>query len=286
MQFIIISGMSGSGKTQAVRFFEDAGYFCVDNMPPVLIPKFAEMLSSITGKYDRVALVIDVRVGDMISELIDQIQQLKKSGHDCRLIFLNADNETLVKRYKETRRSHPVSDKKGLLASIIKEREMLKELYEGADYVIDTSLMKHDELSRALKGIDFCDDGKPQTLTVNVMAFGFKYGMPLDADLVFDVRCFPNPFYIPELRKKTGNDRKVQEYVMSFSEAKEFMDKLCDMMRFLMPLYIEEGKTSLTVAIGCTGGRHRSVTMANVLAADLKRQGYSVIRNDRDIKRG
>ena len=286
MQFIIISGMSGSGKTQAVRFFEDAGYFCVDNMPPVLIPKFTEMLSSITGKYDRVALVIDVRVGDMISELIDQIQQLKKSGHDCRLIFLNADNETLIKRYKETRRSHPVGDRKGLLASIIKEREMLKELYEGADYVIDTSNMKNDELSRALKEIDLCDSDKPQTLTVNVMSFGFKYGMPLDADLVFDVRCFPNPFYIPELRKKTGNDKKVQEYVMSFSEAQGFMDRLCDMMRFLMPLYIEEGKTTLTVAIGCTGGRHRSVTMANVLASDLKRQGYSVIRNDRDIKRG
>lgn len=285
MQFTIITGMSGSGKTQAIRFFEDAGYFCVDNMPPVLIPKFTEMISSITGKYDKVALVIDVRVGDMIRELIDQIQLLKDNGYDCRLLFLNADNETLVKRYKETRRSHPVSNKQGLLASIVKEREMLRELYEGADYVIDTSGMKLDKLSEKLKKLSAVEEN-PKTININVMAFGFKYGMPLDADLVFDVRCFPNPFYISELREKTGNDKEVQDYVMSFKDSAEFTDKLCDMMKFLIPLYIEEGKASLTIAIGCTGGRHRSVTMANVLGKYLEKCGYSVSRNDRDIKRG
>lgn len=283
MQFTIVTGMSGSGKTRVIRYLEDMGYFCIDNMPPVLIPKFSEMLTSANGKFSSIALVIDVRVGEMINELIDQINILKAKGYDVRILFLNADDETLVKRYKETRRSHPIYNKDGLLASIRQERRMLEKLLNASDYVIDTSGMSNSRLLEELKEI-YCRDNK-QKISINVMAFGFKYGMPLDADLVFDVRCFPNPFYIEELKYKTGNDKEVQDYVMSFPTAVTFMEKLNDMIDFLIPLYEEEGKVSLTVAIGCTGGKHRSVTMTNKLADYLKERNYTVNVTYRDIGR-
>lgn len=284
MQYIVVTGMSGSGKTKVIRYLEDMGYFCIDNMPPVLIPKFSEMLTSVNGKFDHVALVIDIRVGEMINELLEQIQDLKIKGYDCKLLYLNADNETLIKRYKETRRMHPLDNTNGLLASIEQERKMLSALYESADNVIDTSTLSSQALLQELKEIYASKDSK-QGLEINVMAFGFKYGMPLDADLVFDVRCFPNPFYIDELKHKTGNEKDVQDYVMSFPTAKQFMEKLEDMMGFMIPLYIEEGKVSLSIAIGCTGGKHRSVTMANRLADYLKECDYSVNLTYRDIGR-
>jgi UPF0042 nucleotide-binding protein len=284
MQFIIVTGMSGSGKTQVVRSLEDMGYFCIDNMPPVLIPKLAEMMVSVNGKYDKVALVIDMRVGEMINELLEKIKILKENGYNCQLLYLDADDETLVKRYKETRRSHPLSNQKGLLECIHEERQMLQKLYSAADFVINTSGMSLHMLSNELKRIYASNSQHPEIM-INVMAFGFKYGMPLDADLVFDVRCFPNPFYVDELKSKTGNDKEVQDYVMSFPKAQTFMEKLYDMMEFLVPLYVEEGKVSLTIAIGCTGGKHRSVTMTNRLAERLKEDGYSVNISYRDIGR-
>lgn len=282
MQYTIVTGMSGSGKTRVIRYLEDMGYFCIDNMPPVLIPKFSEMLSSVNGNFNNVALVIDIRVGDMINELLSQIQDLKNKGYDCRLLYLNADDETLVKRYKEQRRPHPLDNANGLLASIQQEREMLSALYNAADYVLDTSQLSAQDLLKEIKEIYASKDSK-RGLEINVMAFGFKYGMPLDADLVFDVRCFPNPFYIDDLKHKTGNDKEVQDYVMSFKTAEEFMEKLQDMMAFMIPLYIEEGKVSLSIAIGCTGGKHRSVTMTNRLADYLKKLDYSVQVTYRDI---
>lgn len=284
MQYTIVTGMSGSGKTRVIRYLEDMGYFCIDNMPPMLIPKFSEMLTSVNGKFNNVALVVDIRVGDMINELLEQIRILKGNGYDCRLLYLDADDETLVKRYKETRRQHPLEDNSsGLLAAIRKERQMLEKLYAAADNVINTSKDTNQTLLKKLKEI--YSGGDSRQPVINVMAFGFKYGIPLDADLVFDVRCFPNPFYIDELKKKTGNDKEVQDYVMSFPSAVEFSKKLEDMMKFMIPLYIEEGKVSITIAIGCTGGKHRSVTMANKLAKGLKEEGYEVNMTCRDLGR-
>lgn len=283
MQITIVTGMSGSGKTRVIRSMEDMGFFCIDNMPPMLIPKFTEMLTFANGKFNNVAIVVDIRVGDMINQLIERFFEMKKSNYDVKLLFLNADDETLVKRYKETRRSHPLDNPKGLLESIREERMILDKLLTEADYVIDTSGLKSNELVEKVKEIFAPKDS--DGIEINVMAFGFKYGTPMDADLVFDVRCFPNPFYIDELKPKTGNDKEVQDYVMSFPTAVGFMKKLNDMMEYLVPLYSEEGKSELTVAIGCTGGKHRSVTMANRLGEHLKSLGYNVNLNYRDIGR-
>lgn len=282
MQFTIVTGLSGAGKTQVIRFLEDAGFFCIDNLPPVIIPQLAEMFISVNGKYDKVAFVIDSRVGDMIGELSENLKILKENGYSCKLLFVNASDEVLVKRYKETRRVHPIPSKLGLLDSIRKERRMLEKIYAEADAVIDTSSYTLAELSKALRAL-YCD-GKNAGLLINVMSFGFKYGLPPDADLVFDVRCFANPYYVDELKDKTGNDKEVQDYVMSTKAAADFMDKLCGMIKFLIPLYIEEGKSSLTVCIGCTGGKHRSVTMANRLAEALEGKNVNIIH--RDILRG
>ncbi len=282
MQFTIVTGLSGAGKTQVIRFLEDAGFFCIDNLPPVIIPQLAEMFVSINGKYDKIAFVIDSRVGEMIGDLLNNLKILKENGYDCRLLFIDASDEVLVKRYKETRRTHPMPSKLGLLDSIRKERKMLEKIYQEADAVVDTSGYTPAQLSKKLREIYSCSsDGG---FTVNVMSFGFKYGIPLDADLVFDVRCFANPFYVDELKDKTGNDKEVQDYVMSTGSAVEFMNKLNDMVSFLIPLYIEEGKSSLTICIGCTGGKHRSVTMANKLADALSAYNPNTIH--RDIERG
>jgi len=282
MQFTIVTGLSGAGKTQVMRFMEDVGCFCIDNLPPVLIPQLASMFVSVNGKYDKVAFAIDSRVGDMIGELLDNIKILRENGYEYKLVFVDARDEVLVKRYKETRRHHPISSELGLLDSIRKEREMLSKIYQEADVVIDTSDYTLEELSKKLRHIYTEENG--DDFSINVMSFGFKYGIPLDADLVFDVRCFANPFYVDELKDKTGNDQEVRDYVMNTKTAKKFVDKLINMIKFLLPLYIEEGKTTLTIAIGCTGGKHRSVTMANVLAEEL--QGYSINLIHRDILRG
>ena len=283
MKFTIVTGLSGSGKTRVVRYLEDMGYFCIDNMPPVLIPKFSEMLSSMNGKFSNVALVVDIRVGEMINTLLEETEVLRKTGYDVTILFMNADDNTIVKRYKESRRSHPLENANGLLASIQAERKILSKLLTEADYVIDTSNLSNSDLLDEIKEIFASKES--MDIEINVMSFGFKYGIPVDADLVFDVRCFPNPFYIDELKPKTGNDKEVQDYVMSFPKAVTFMDKLNDMMEFMIPLYIEEGKVSLTIAIGCTGAKHRSVTMANKLAEHLQELHYNAKVSNRDIGR-
>lgn len=285
MQFTVVTGLSGSGKTQVVRFLEDMGFFCIDNLPPALIPKFAEMFFTANIKYEKVAFVIDTRVGEMINELLSNLAVLKGNGYNYTLLFMDARDEVLVKRYKETRRTHPVASDSGLLDSIRRERKMLAKLYSAADVIIDTSDMSVNQLNAKLRET-FPADGNSGRITVNVVAFGFKYGLPADADLVFDVRCFPNPFYVDELKKKTGNDREVQEYVMASEQSKSFFEKLDDMIKMLMPLYIEEGKASVTIAIGCTGGKHRSVTFANKLGDSLKEAEYCVNMIYRDISKG
>ncbi len=285
MQFTVVTGLSGSGKTQVVRFLEDSGYFCIDNLPPVLIPKFAEMLFSVNSKYEKVAVVIDTRVGDMINELLENLEIVKESGHDYKLLFVEASDDVLVKRYKETRRSHPLQSENGLLSSIKSEREMLSRLYDAAHVVIDTSDLSVSELYDKLREI-FYKSHEKSGMDINILAFGFKYGIPMDADLVFDVRCFPNPFYVDELREKTGNDKEVQDFVLESTAAREFLEKLIDMAKHLLPLYIEEGKANTTIAVGCTGGKHRSVTFANRLGDALKDAGYDINMIYRDIEKG
>lgn len=281
MDFTILTGMSGSGKTRAAHFFEDMGYFCIDNMPPALIPMLDNVASSMKDKFRNVALIIDMRVGDMINELLDKVEQLKENNN-VKLIFLDTNDATLVNRYKETRRAHPINHEGGLLASIREERKMLNKVKEKADYVIDTSYMTDAQLYEKFKEIYNITAVNPM-FNIKVMSFGFKHGLPPDADLVFDVRCFPNPFYIPELKNKTGNDKAVQDYVMSFPAAVTFFDKLKEMIEFLLPLYREEGKSSIVIAVGCTGGHHRSVTMANKLGERLRELGYKVDTLHRDI---
>ncbi len=285
MQFAVVTGLSGSGKSHAANILEDMGFFCIDNMPPMLIPKFVEMFMA-SGKVEKAAIVVDIRVGDMLVQLMDELQAIKETGCDYTLLFIDADDRALVKRYKETRRTHPIASNKGLLDSIAQERKLLAKLYNEADYVINTSNFKGNDLSQKIHEIFAKGTDDDKSITVNVMSFGFKYGMPLDADLVFDVRCFPNPFYIDELKELTGNDKAVQDYVMSFKETQDFLDKLYDMITFLLPLYTEEGKPTLTIAVGCTGGKHRSVTLANKLAEKLGETEYSINIIHRDVTKG
>ena len=280
MNFTILTGMSGSGKSKTIQIFEDLGYFCVDNMPPSLIPMLANMLDALTGKFSNIALVVDVRVGDMINELLGQIEELRKM-YDVRLIFLDAEEDTLVNRYKETRRSHPLNDPDGLLASIEKERRMLSKLKDNADYVIDTTTFKGTDLRNHLLGI--YNMKKAAAFEVKVVSFGFKNGIPIDADMMFDVRCFPNPFYIPELKHKTGKEKEVQDYVMNNPEAKGYFDRIVDMIEYIIPVFRGEGRNSLIIAVGCTGGHHRSVTFVEKLTTWLSNKGLSVKAVHRDI---
>lgn len=284
MQFAVVTGISGSGKTQVVRILEDIGFFCIDNMPPALIPKLVEIFMAAKGKFDKVALVADIRIRDMFKELDIELNNLKHSGNEYTLLYLDADDKTIIKRYKETRRVHPLASGKGLLESIKSERASLEFLLSEADYVIDTTNCTLGDLSYKVKEIFLSEKKSVSDIKVNIMSFGFKYGMPIDADLVFDVRCFPNPFYVDELKELTGNDKPVRDYILNFNNCVVFLQKLYDMLVFMLPLYAEEGKSSLTVAIGCTGGKHRSVTMANVLGEMLN--GYDTNVNHRDIMRG
>lgn len=282
MEFTILTGMSGSGKTKAIQTFEDLGYFCIDNMPPALIPMLASMPGAVNDKFSNVALVIDVRVGDMIGELLGQINKIKED-YRTRLIFLDTDDNTLVKRYKETRRTHPLNHTDGLLASIRHEREMLEKLKDHADYVIDTSSFSISKLRDKIIEINNGKDNS-RNFEVKVVSFGFKHGIPIDADMVYDVRCFPNPFYVPELKEKTGNDKAVQDYVLNNTSAAEYLRKIEEMIEFLVPVFKGEGRNSLIVAIGCTGGHHRSVTFANKLADYINGLGHDAVTIHRDIK--
>lgn len=286
MKFTVVTGLSGSGKTQVLKFLEDSDFFCIDNLPPVLIPKLAELFFTTTQKFEKIALVIDMRVGEMINELLTNLEAIKKSGYDYTLLFVDADDDVLIKRYKETRHAHPIESDEGLLGSIKTERKLLEKIYNEADHIINTSNLSINDLHRKLKKLYIENEHEEGSIRVNIVPFGFKYGLPLDADLVFDVRCFPNPFYIPELKQKTGNDKEVRDFVMGFKETQKFYRQMYEMVVDLLPLYYDEGKESITIAIGCTGGKHRSVTLANLLGEELMKKDYEVNMFYRDISRG
>lgn len=283
MRFVIVTGMSGAGKSTVLKFLEDIGFFCVDNLPPSLIPKFVELCDSPTSEVENVALGIDIRGGKKFGELFDFLSEVSDEESKFEILFLDCDDEVILKRYKESRRSHPLSLRgERLISGIKKERELLSNIKERADYIIDTSNLLTRHLRTQLSEI-FLEGKGFVSLMITVLSFGFKYGLPSDADLVFDVRFIPNPFYIKELRTLTGNDVAVRDYVMQWEEAQKFREKLTDMIEFLIPHYIKEGKTQLVIAVGCTGGRHRSVTLANELHNHLKKVGYSVVIAHRDI---
>lgn len=284
MRFVIVTGMSGAGKSSALKMLEDVGYFCVDNLPVALLDKFAEMLLDKTAKIENVALGIDIRNGEGIGELEQKLKEIEETGIQYEIFYLNASNRILLKRYKETRRNHPLSRDGRVEDGIAKEREIMKFLQEKADYVIDTSQLLTRELKEEINDI-FVEGEEGQRFQIAVVSFGFKYGIPADVDLVFDVRFLPNPYYDLNLRPLTGNDKAIQDFAMEHQESVEFLEKLDDMMEFLIPNYIKEGKYNLVIGIGCTGGKHRSVTITNKLAEKLKHLPYSVKVEHRDIMR-
>lgn len=281
IHLIIISGMSGAGKTVAIQSLEDLGYFCVDNLPPILIPKFVELMVQSGGKMNRVALVIDLRGREFFETLTESLLSLDQSNMIYyEILFLDADNQALVRRYKETRRRHPLSSDSSPIEGIMNERKLLEELKGKANQIIDTTHLKPVELKEKI--IARFSDTDRSRLTVNIMSFGFKYGVPIDADLIFDVRFLPNPHYIDTLRPHTGLESEVYDYVMKWTETMEFLTKLIDLLQFLVPQYQKEGKSQLVVGIGCTGGKHRSVAITEYVAKALKNDWY-VSTNHRDI---
>lgn len=285
MEFIIISGLSGAGKSKAASFMEDMGFFCVDNLPAPLIPKFAELGMAGTGEYDRVVLVTDVRSGTNFSALFQSLEALKGMKCPYRILYMDASDDVIIKRYKETRRSHPLAEEcDSLEGAIALERRMLAPLRERAEFVVDTSDLSTAKLRGELLRL-FGRGSQEGAMTVSVTSFGFKHGLPREADLVFDVRFLPNPYYVQELRPRTGLDDGVRDYVFSGGAAGEFLEKLQDLVGFLLPKYVEEGKTALVVAVGCTGGHHRSVAIAHALAAYIRGRGYPVMESHRDLGR-
>lgn len=285
MEFIIISGLSGAGKSKAASFMEDMGFFCVDNLPAPLIPKFAELGMAGTGEYDRVVLVTDVRSGTNFSALFQSLEALKGMKCPYRILYMDASDDVIIKRYKETRRSHPLAEEcYSLEGAIALERRMLAPLRERAEFVVDTSDLSTAKLRGELLRL-FGRGSQEGAMTVSVTSFGFKHGLPREADLVFDVRFLPNPYYVQELRPRTGLDDGVRDYVFSGGAAGEFLEKLQDLVGFLLPKYVEEGKTALVVAVGCTGGHHRSVAIAHALAAYIRGRGYPVTESHRDLGR-
>ena len=283
MDFLIITGLSGAGKSRAADVLEDLDYYCVDNMPVALMPKFAELCIATGGRYEKVALVTDVRAKNGFDELLKTIDQLKEMNCDCRILYMDADVPTIVRRYKESRRPHPLA-KRGMSIeeAVYKEIDLLAPIREKADFIVNSSTLTLGQLQGRLFDL-FSPEGSTRQIEVTVESFGFKHGMPLDADLVFDVRFLPNPFYLEELRPLSGLDRPVAQYVFDSIQARSFMEKVEDLLDFLIPLYTEEGKLGLTVAVGCTGGRHRSVAIAAALCEHLKARGVSAINVNRDI---
>lgn len=286
MRFVVVTGMSGSGKRTAMKMLEDVGFYCVDNLPVPLIEKFVDLIATPNSEINKVALGLDVRTDQSFGDAQRILDQLKKNGYLFEILFLEASDSVILKRYKETRRLHPLSPEGRVEEGVHKEREILQGIRQKADYVIDTSNLLTRELREEIDHI-FLRNEEYNSLMVNILSFGFKNGIPADADLVFDVRFLPNPFYIDELKHKTGNDKEVQDYVMSFPEAEEFLQKLVDMLEFLIPNYVKEGKHQLVIGIGCTGGKHRSVTLANELYSKIKVHGnYGTKLYHRDIKQG
>lgn len=283
MRFVVVTGMSGGGRRTAMKMLEDAGFYCVDNLPVSLIEKFVELIATPNSEINKVALGLDVRADQAFEDTTRILNHLKNRGYKFEILFMDADEAVLIKRYKETRRIHPLAVDGRVEDGVRKERVVLENIKKNADYIIDTSNLLTRELKEELDRI-FINNEEYNNLMVTVMSFGFKHGIPVDADLVFDVRFLPNPFYIDDLKTKTGNDKEVQDYVMSFAEAGQFLDKLSDMIEFLIPNYVKEGKYRLVVAIGCTGGKHRSVTLANALYQKMKNQGqYGMKLYHRDV---
>lgn len=286
MRFVVVTGMSGGGKSTALRMLEDVGFYCVDNLPVPLIEKFVELIAMPNSEVSKVALGLDVRVDQPFEDAQRVLEKLKENGYSFEILFMEASDQVLLKRYKETRRVHPLSQGGRVEDGILKERKILEDIRHKADYVIDTSKLLTRELKEEIDRI-FVQNEEYNSLMVTILSFGFKHGIPADADLVFDVRFLPNPFYIEDLKYKTGNDREVQDYVMSFREAEVFIDKLSDMLEFLIPNYVKEGKYQLVIGIGCTGGKHRSVTLANRLYSKLKNKGnYGLKIAHRDVGQG
>ena len=284
MRLVIITGMSGAGKSTALKMLEDVGYFCVDNLPVPLIPKVADLWKASGTEISKAALGVDIRSGQTFHELHKVLDELDRAKIQYEILYLEAEDDVLIKRYKETRRFHPLAGSQGRIEDGIREeRKKLQFLKERADYIIDTSHMLTRELKAELNKI-FVQNKEYKNLYISVMSFGFKYGIPADADLVFDVRFLPNPYYIDQLRPKTGNDPEVRDYVMSSKTAVTFLEKLTDMVEFLIPNYIQEGKTQLVITVGCTGGKHGSVTLANALYQTLsKHENYGIRIEHRDI---
>lgn len=286
MRFVVVTGMSGGGKRTALRMLEDVGFYCVDNLPVPLIEKFVELIAMPGSEVTKVALGLDVRADQPFEDAQKILEKLKENGYSFEIMFMDASDKVLLKRYKESRRMHPLSLDGRVEDGILKEKEILNDIKGKSDYVIDTSNLLTRELKEEIDRI-FVKNEEYNSLMVTILSFGFKHGIPADADLVFDVRFLPNPFYIEDLKYKTGNDKEVQDYVMGFPEAEVFIDKLTDMTEFLIPNYVKEGKYQLVIGIGCTGGKHRSVTLANKLYDRLKNKGnYGLKIAHRDVGQG
>lgn len=283
MDFLIVTGMSGAGKSRAADVLEDIGYYCVDNIPPALIAKFSEVCMQSKGKISKVAMVVDSRGGELFGGLLESLEQLKEQSNNYQILFLDCDDDVLITRYKETRRKHPLCENGAVTMeeAINLERELLIPAKVKASYVVDTTLLTATQLREKIYDI-FAQESTSRLL-VNCMSFGFKYGLPSEADLVFDVRCLPNPFYVEALKPQTGKDKPVEDYVLGFEQSQILLTKLCDLLDYLVPMYITEGKSQLMVAIGCTGGKHRSVVFTEKIGLFLAGRGYRVVRNHRDI---
>jgi UPF0042 nucleotide-binding protein len=284
IDFIVVTGMSGAGKSAASRCLEDLGFFCIDNLPVTLIPKVAELCAQSEKRIERVALVVDAREGRFLEGLFSIVDDLRRDGHLVRIVFLDASDEVLVRRFSESRRPHPLAPGGSALEGIRTERERLAHLKAKADLVIDTSAFTVHEF-RKLLATSFLDLPSSQRTVLSLVSFGYKYGLPVDADLVFDARCLPNPHFVDALRPLTGREPRVVEYVLGFAPAREFLERVQEFLRFTLPLYVQEGKAYLTIAIGCTGGRHRSVVLAEELARLLRETGHEVSVRHRDLDR-
>ena len=285
MQFFIISGLSGAGKSKVAAILEDLDFYCVDNMPVVLLPIFAELCLATKGRYDKVALVTDVRGRDSFDELFGALERMRTMGVDYKIIYIEASNSIILKRYKETRRRHPLDpDGTDVADAINREKKLLAPIRDRADYIINTSNYSISMLQHKIQDL-FADKNNLRGLNVSVQSFGFKYGLPADADLVMDVRFLPNPYYVPELTHQTGLDEPVREFIFQYEETQIFMKKLTDLVGFLLPHYAEEGKPAVVIAIGCTGGHHRSVAVAEALAQFVRGQGYETVCAHRDVNK-
>ena len=283
MNLLIVTGMSGAGKSQAAHALEDMGYYCVDNIPPSIIPSFVELSARGSNELDKIAIVTDIRGGEMFKEISAVLDNLRKNRVNFKILFLDAEDSVLVRRYKENRRKHPLCDRDDLsLSDAVKtERKLLSNIRFISDYIVDTSHISASQLKNQLSEMFF--GNKAEGFNVVLKSFGFKYGLDTEADMVIDVRCLPNPFYIDELKFKTGKDREVRDYVMSFDESKEFADRLINFIDYSIPLYVSEGKSRFVIAVGCTGGKHRSVTFAELLYKHLNEKGYKASTVHRDI---